>query len=88
MAPFTNITVETSPQEAQNLIYILSTAPGSLFITLRHPSDHAKKRLPASTLNSVLGKVTKPLIRKQVRRPASPPPKKKKKRRGPFKDID
>lgn len=87
---FTNITVEASPVQAQDLIYILSTSPGSLFLTLRHPSDHTKKRIASSTIQSVLGKVTSPLLTKQVRQPAAAPPKKapvKKKKKGPWKDL-
>ncbi|MBK8204110.1 MAG: Flp pilus assembly protein CpaB [Bdellovibrionales bacterium] len=58
---FTNITVEVSPQEAQDLIYILSTSPGSLFLTLRHPSYRTPRRLPSSTVESVLGRGERPI---------------------------
>ncbi len=86
---FSTITVEASPEESQDLIYILSTSPGSLFITLRHPSDHTKKRFPESTIDSLLGKVSQEML--NLRQPAAaplppppptpaPPPKKK----GPF----
>jgi pilus assembly protein CpaB len=85
---FTTITVEASPEESQDLIYILSTSPGSLFSTLRHPSDHTKKRFPESTIESLLGKVSQEML--NIRAPAAappppppapvPPPKKK----GPF----
>lgn len=52
---FDTITVEVSPKEAQSLVYILSTSPGSLFMTLRHPSDHIKFRIPTTSINNVLG---------------------------------
>jgi pilus assembly protein CpaB len=88
---FTNVTVEATPKEAQDLIYILSTSPGSLFMTLRHPSDHTKNRMVSSTVESVLGKITSPLITQQVREPAQvappPPPPKDKKSKGPWKDL-
>lgn len=86
---FTTINIEASPEESQDLIYILSTSPGSLFITLRHPSDHNKKRFPESTIDSLLGKVSQEML--NIRAPANlppppppapvPPPKKKS---GPF----
>lgn len=38
---FSNVTVEVSPKEAQSIIHLLSTNPGSLFFTLRHPSDNS-----------------------------------------------
>jgi len=87
---FTNITVEASPIQAQNLIYILSTSPGALFLTLRHPSDHTKKRMASSTIESVLGKVTSPFLNRQIRKPAATLPKPKppkKKRKSPWRDL-
>ena len=95
---FSNIIVEVSPQEAQDLIYILSTSPGSLFLSLRHPSDRTPKRMAASTIESVLGKVNPMLLQDQLRAPSSTPtPRpapspqqnrpKKKKSSGPWKDL-
>lgn len=76
--PFNTITVEASPEETQDLIYLLSTAPGSIFLTLRHPSDHSKKRLPESTIETLLGKVSQEMLNLQQapRMPAAaaPPP--------------
>ncbi|HMN68267.1 MAG TPA: Flp pilus assembly protein CpaB [Bdellovibrionales bacterium] len=71
---FSTITVEASPEEAQDLIYILSTSPGSLFMTLRHPSDHTKKRMPEATIESLLGKVSQEMMNLQQRAPAAAPP--------------
>lgn len=88
---FNAITVEASPEEAQDLIYILSTSPGSLFITLRHPSDHTKRRMTESTIESLLGQVTKSILTQQQRVPAAapppPPPKPAPKKKGPFLDL-
>jgi|FLYM01.1.fsa_nt_gi pilus assembly protein CpaB len=89
---FNTITVEASAEEAQDLIYILSTSPGSLFLTLRHPSDHTKKRIPESTIESLLGQVTKAVLTQQQRVPAAapPPPAPKPvapKKKGPFLDL-
>jgi pilus assembly protein CpaB len=54
---YTTITVEATPKEAQDLFYILSTAPGNLFLALRNPNDRAiPERMPSSTSESVLGK--------------------------------
>jgi pilus assembly protein CpaB len=88
---FNSITVEASPEESQDLIYILSTSPGSLFITLRHPSDHTKKRMPEATVDTLLVKISPEMMNMQQRLPAAaptppPPPPKKKKRKGPFID--
>ncbi len=91
---FTTITVEASPKDAQDLIYILSTSPGSLFMTLRHPSDHTKKQMPSSSVESVLGKVDPGLLEMQVRAPAAiapPPPMPvapvRPQKKGPFKSL-
>lgn len=70
---FTTVTIEASPEESQDLIYILSTSPGSLFMTLRHPTDHTKKRMPESTIESLLGKVSQEMLNLQQRAPAAAP---------------
>ncbi|MGE0526801.1 MAG: Flp pilus assembly protein CpaB [Bdellovibrionales bacterium] len=89
---FTTITIEASPEESQDLIYLLSTSPGSIFLTLRHPTDHTKKRLTESTIESLLGKVSQEMLNLQQRAPAAlppppPPEPKKPKKRGPFIDL-
>lgn len=90
---FSTITIEATPKEAQDLIFILSTSPGSLYMTLRHPSDHTKLIQPASTIDSVLGRVDTPMMMESMRSPATPPmptlpqaPMKPQqpKKRGPF----
>jgi pilus assembly protein CpaB len=89
--PFGTITVEASPKEAQDLVYILSTNPGSLFLTLRHPSDHATKPLPESNVDTLLGKISPEMMNMQQRTPAAapppPPPPKPRKKKGPFIDL-
>lgn len=51
---FSTVTVEVMPQEAQDLITIMATSPGSIYLTLRHPSDRLKKEIRSSSLDSVL----------------------------------
>lgn len=90
---FSTITVEVSPEDAQNLVYIISMSPSALFVTLRHPSDHTKRNTPETTIESLLGKVSNEMLNMQQRIPAAAPvlppvpkpvaPKKK----GPFKDL-
>ncbi len=52
---YATITLEVSPKEAQNLTYISSVAPGSIFLTLRNSNDKTVNRIPTSTIDSVLG---------------------------------
>lgn len=98
---FSTITVEASPSDAQNLIYILATSPGSLFLTLRHPSDRAKVSLTQASVESVLNRVDASVISDSIRSPASipapaplptrtepvAPAPAKKKRKGGFIDL-
>lgn len=91
---FSSVTVEVSPHQVQDLVYILSTSPGSLFLTLRHPSDRLSNlsRLRNTTAESLLGKPSPSLVNSQLksRIPASLPirkPKKVKKKRGPYRDL-
>ncbi|MCK6597196.1 MAG: Flp pilus assembly protein CpaB [Bdellovibrionaceae bacterium] len=56
---YSTITIETEIKEAQDLVYILSTSPGNIFITLRNPTDGTvKPRLPSSTADSILARAT------------------------------
>ncbi|MES3037564.1 MAG: Flp pilus assembly protein CpaB [Bdellovibrionota bacterium] len=78
---YNTITVEASPKEAQDLIFILSTSPGNLFFTLRNPNDRTiNPRLPASSAESVLGKpvfdasTAPPSLGGLPQAPAQPPP--------------
>lgn len=88
---FQTITVEATPEDSQKLVYLLSTSPGSIFLTLRHPSDHDKKKLPEMTIETLLGKVSQDLLNQRVPAALPPPapvpapvPKPKKK---PFIDL-
>ncbi|MEO0334992.1 MAG: RcpC/CpaB family pilus assembly protein, partial [Pseudomonadota bacterium] len=89
---FNTITVEVSPEEAQELVYILATAPGGLFVSLRHPTDRSRSRKGNATINTVLDRVPTAMVKKQMKRnvPSVLPkakPKKKSKRSGPFRDL-
>ena len=56
-ADFSSITVEAPPGDIQRLVYILSTSPGSLFISLRHPSDRLKPKISdVTTIESLVGR--------------------------------
>lgn len=67
---FSSITLELTPKESQDLIYILSTNPGGLYIALRHPSDRTKNKISSSSVESVIGRT----LRSGRRSPASNPP--------------
>ncbi len=55
---YSTITVEADMKQAQDLVYILSTSPGNIFLTLRNPNDRqALPRMPSSSSDSVFGKV-------------------------------
>lgn len=56
---YNTITVEVTPKEAQDLIYIYSTSPQNLFFTLRNPNDRAvPPRIPSSTSDTILGRIS------------------------------
>lgn len=93
---FSTITVEATPEEAQKLIYILSTTPGALFLTLRHPSDHFRKRYPSVTVEAIAddsgGEAAmlaprQPAAAVAPMAPAPPAATPKPKKKGPFKDL-
>lgn len=53
---FSNITIEAKPEEAQELVYILATSPGSLFTVLRHPNDRLQAPTRITTVDDILGR--------------------------------
>jgi pilus assembly protein CpaB len=63
---YTSVTVEVSPGEAQNLIYILSVAPGAIFLSLRNPNDKLVNRIATATLDSVLGQESQLALQKRL----------------------
>ncbi len=52
---FTTITLEVDPKQAQDLVYLISTQPGNLFMVLRNPNDRAQVRYPSSNMETVSG---------------------------------
>ena len=53
---FSTITVEAKPEDAQQLVHILATSPGSLFTVLRHPNDRLQAPTRITTVEDVLAK--------------------------------
>lgn len=70
---FSTITIEGSPNEIQHIIYILSTNPGSMFVSLRNPNDRYINPLKTVESDDVLGKV-KVAPRIPAEAPAKPVP--------------
>lgn len=52
---FGTVTFELDPKQAQDLIYLVSTQPGNLFMVLRNPNDRAQVRYPSSNMETVSG---------------------------------
>lgn len=60
---YNSLTVEATPKEAQDLIYIISTAPANIFFTLRNPNDRSvPPRLPSSSADTLAGRPNVELI--------------------------
>lgn len=54
---YNTITIEVNPKEAQDLIYLMTTNPGNIFLTLRNPNDRqVPPRLPTANADSILGR--------------------------------
>ncbi|MEK7358599.1 MAG: Flp pilus assembly protein CpaB, partial [Bdellovibrionota bacterium] len=68
---FSNITIEAKPEEAQELVYILATSPGSLFTVLRHPNDRLQTPTRITTVEDILGRPS--VMRQPAQAPAAAP---------------
>ena len=56
---YTSITIEATPKETQDLIYLIATSPGNIFFALRNPNDRKiPARMPSSSSDTILGKPT------------------------------
>lgn len=55
---YTSVTLEVSPKEAQDLVYLMTTGgAGNIYFTLKNPNDRTgQRRLPSSTAEGVLGR--------------------------------
>lgn len=86
---FSTITIEGNPNEIQHLIYILSTNPGSLFVSLRNPNDRYINALKIVEADDVLGKVKAPRLPAEAPKVVTPPPAAPPgpKRRGIYEEI-
>lgn len=69
---FGSITLEVNPKEAQDLILLLATNPGSVFLSLRNPSDRNVPSLAASNTQSLLGRTDLQFV-EVPRQPAATP---------------
>ncbi len=53
---YNSVTIELTPKEAQDMVYVLATSPGNIFFTLRNPNDKSQlPRLPSSTGDAISG---------------------------------
>ena len=75
---FNSITIEADKKAIQNLVYVLSTSPGSLFLSLRHPSDHEHE---TNVLTSGIEQVLNSAARKPARAGRSLPTIRRRNRR-------
>lgn len=78
---FTSVTVEVTPEEAQQIIYITQVSGQQIYMTLRNPVDRMVASVPTTTVDEVLGPNSKKAqeearkrIVPQVARPVAPPP--------------
>lgn len=90
---FNAVTIEVSPKDAQNLVFIMSASPGSIYLTLRNPNDITTTQYATATVDSVLGRADNNIVVEPARVPAAvmppmaPKPLPPKRKPGPFQEI-
>lgn len=60
---YQTITVEASPQDAQSLVYLMTSSPGSIFLSLRNPNDRIVNPTSGADSNSILGRTNPQVLR-------------------------
>lgn len=53
---YNSLTLELEPKQAQELLFIVATQAGNIFLTLRNPNDRAQVRVPTTTVESLSGR--------------------------------
>lgn len=84
---FNSITLEVSQNEAQQVIYVQSTNPGSLYVTLRNPNDRYINPLKTVDSDDILGRVKAPRVPAQEPPKPAPAPPPAPKRQSPYEEI-
>lgn len=93
---FATVTVEVEPKDAQDLILIMSSSPGSIFLTVRNPNDRLRPALASASLEAVIGGRSDfgSDFRQPANVPVTPPPAARpqpvappKKKSGPYIDL-
>ena len=54
---FRTVTLEVSPKQAQDLVFLQVASPGGIYLILRNGIDRQNSRPPTSDINSLLGRV-------------------------------
>lgn len=54
---YTSVTLELSPKEAQDLVFLQTAGAGNIYFTLKNPNDrNSTQRLPSSVAETILGR--------------------------------
>lgn len=53
---YNSLTLELDPKQAQELLFIVSTQAGNIFLTLRNPNDRAQIKVSTTTVESLTGR--------------------------------
>jgi pilus assembly protein CpaB len=89
---FSTVSLELSPEEAQDMILLQASNPGSVYVTLRNPNDRARKTMARADLSSISGvppvAFAPPAPVVAPPQPVRVPASNKNKRRGPWLDIN
>ena len=54
---FRTVTLEVSPKQAQDLVFLQVASPGGIYLILRNGIDRQNSKPPTSDMNSLLGRV-------------------------------
>ena len=63
---FRTVTLEVSPKQAQDLVFLQVASPGGIYLILRNGIDRQNSRPPTSDMNSLLGRAATPYKQRQI----------------------
>lgn len=63
---YTTVTLEVTPEEAQGIVFLLTSGEGSVFLALRNPDDRSIEKLFTTDSDKILGSRSTKVLKQQM----------------------
>src|SRR3989338_270456 len=70
--PYQNVTIEVNPEEAQSIVFLLTSGAGNIFLALRNADDRSIEKLFTTDSDKVLGERSKKGQKQEIKTERQP----------------